>query len=184
MNVPPTWRGVRNRLLDSPPDVQSYFHPVEDLIEYYPWEVSLSYLFSRVERAHVMALYCGVVKIHRTDNQLAKSAVDRFENRREEFLKLFENIYGKKIPKVLIDKLEKAQNIRNRVLHGKKVKDKDFRLAIVAIIEYASGFNQHCRRIQGIPTFVRSLQGFTGATSPLDKSTSRWVLKGIGLPLD
>lgn len=184
MNVPGTWRGVRNRLLDSPLDVQSYFEPVEDLIQYYPWEVSLSYLFSRVEKAHVMALYCGVVKIHRTDKDLAKSAVDRFENRREEFLKLFEKIYGKDIPRALINKLEKAQNIRNRVLHGKNVEEKDFRMAIVAIIEYASGFNQHCRRIQGIPTFIGSLQGFAGATSPLDKSTSRWVLKGIGLPLD
>ena len=183
MNVPGSWRGVRNKLLEAPEEVQEYFAPAQELIERYPWEVSLSYLFSRLERAHLMALYCGVVKLHRVDKGLAKNAVERFENKPTDFRTLFHDVFGRKLPSRLVAKFEDAQNVRNNVLHGKKVSERDFRRAIVAIIEYATGFNTRCFDLGGFRPFG-SLQGFKGAAASLDKSTSRWVLKGIGLPLD
>ena len=80
LNVPGSWRGVRKGLQEAPPEVQVYFEPVGQLIEYYPWEVSLSYLFAKLERAHLMSIYCGVVKLHRADAALARKAVDAFQH--------------------------------------------------------------------------------------------------------
>ena len=182
MSVPGSWRGVRNKLTEAPSEVQWYFEPVAELIERYPWEVSLSYLFARLERAHLMSLYCGVVKLHRVDSALAATAVERFENTRDEFRELFERIFGKKIPSSLIDRIERAQKIRNNALHGKMVGQKDYRMAIVSIIEYATEFNEVCFSLGEFRPFGR-LQGFKGAAASMDKRTSRWVLVGIGLPL-
>ncbi len=151
-------------------------------MERYSWEVPLSYLFARLERAHLMSLYCGVVKLHRVDSALAATAVERFQNTRDDFRELFERIFGKKFPKSLVDKIERAQQIRNNVLHGKTVKDRDYRMAIVSIVEYATEFNELCFNLGGFRPFG-SLQGFKGAAASMDKSTSRWVLKGIGLQL-
>lgn len=183
MEVPGSWRGVRNRLVEAPEEVQFYLEPVAELIERYPWEVSLSYLFARVEKAHIMSLYCGVVKLHKTDAGLAATAVDQFENTRHQFQIMFENIFGKPIPKRTRKMLETAQGVRDRALHGKNVIDKDYRAAVVSIIEYASEFNQHCSQLAGFRPFG-DLRGYKGASASLDRSTSRWVLKGIGLPLD
>lgn len=182
MSVTGSWRGVRNRLTEAPSEVQRYFEPAAELIEHYSGEVSLSYLFARLERGHLMSLYCGVVKLHRVDSTLAATAVERFENRRDEFRELFERIFGKRIPNSVIGKIEPAQEIRNNVLHGKKVEQRDYRMAIVSIIEYATDFNEVCSKLGGFRPFG-SLQGFKGAAAAMDKSTSRWVLKGIGLPL-
>ena len=182
-DVPGSYRSVINRLLDAPDDVKWFFEPLEELlIKRFPWEVSLSYAFSRVEKAHIMTLYCGVVKLHRVESELAKKAVDNFENRHEEFRNLYQNIFGSAINAALINTLDRARRVRNRALHGHDPSSRDFRKAITAIIEYAAGFNQQCHEIAGFRPFGR-LQGFKGAGKSLDNSTSRWLLKGIGLPL-
>ena len=182
MSVPGSWPGVRNRLTEAPSEVQRYFEPAAKLIEHYSLEVALSYLFARVEKAHLMSLYCGVVKLHRVDSALAATAVEKFENRRDEFRRLFEDIFGKKIPSSVVEKIERAQKVRDNVLHGKTVEQSDYRMAIVSIIEYATEFNMICFKLGGFRPFG-SLQGFKGAAASMDKSTSRWVLKGVGLPL-
>ena len=119
MDVPGSRPGVRNRLSRSPEEIQWYFDPAAKLIHDYPWEVSLAYLFARLERAHIMTLYCGVVKLHKVDSELAGMATDRFENRPADFRTLYENVLGSKFPQALTNKLEHAQAVRNRVLHGK-----------------------------------------------------------------
>ena len=182
LDVPGSWRGVRNKLCDAPEEVQEYFKPAAELIEHYPWEVSLSYLFARVERAHLMAVYCGVVKLHRVEATLAKKAVDLFHNTREDYNALFERVFGRKIPQRLLTILEGAQNVRDRVLHGKTVTEADYRMAIAAIIDYATKFNEVCHGRGGFRPFG-DLRGYKGAGASLGASTSRWVLKGIGLPL-
>lgn len=182
IDVPRSWRGVRKRLSEAPNEVQWYFEPVAELIEHYPWEVSLSYLFARVERAHLMAIYCGVVKLHKADATLASKAVDLFHNTREEFQAKFENVFGRKIPKPLQETLEQAQTVRDRVLHGKTVSESEYRMAITTIVHYATEFNGVCYETGGFRPFG-DLRGYKGAASSLDTSTSRWLLRGIGLLL-
>ena len=181
-DVPGSRRGVINKLLDAPDDVKWFFKYLEELIERFPWEVSLSYAFSQVEKAHIMTLYCGVVKLHRVKSELAKKAVDNFENRDKEFRNLYEKIFGSAVNAALSDTLDQARHVRNRALHGHSLPDREFRKAITKIIDYAAGFNQQCHEIAGFQPFGRR-QGFKGAGKSLDNSTSRWLLKGIGFPL-
>ncbi len=129
-----------------------------------------------------MALYCGAVKCHKVDIKLAKSALERFENRPDEFRKMFKNVFGKKVPQSLIETFDCAQNVRNNVLHGKSVKPEDFRKAIAAIIYYATEFDETCSELGKFRPFGK-LQGFKGAAAPMDKSASRLVLKGLGFPI-
>ena len=82
VTVPGNWRGVRKKLEGAPDNVRRYFQSAEELIERYSLEVSLSYLYAKVEEAHLMSIYCGAVKLLKTDAELAWDAVYRFENTR------------------------------------------------------------------------------------------------------
>ena len=180
MTVPRSRPGVRNKLLAAPDDVQQYFAPSATLIEEYPWEVSLSYMFARLERAHLMALYCGVVKLHKVHKDLARRAINQFENRHAEYQDLYKEVFGHKVPQPLVGLLRSAQTVRNNVVHGKEVGQSDYRKAISAIIDYATEFNTECFNHGGFRPFG-SLQGFKGAAGSHDKSTSRLILRGVGL---
>jgi hypothetical protein len=137
-------------------------------------------MFSLVELAHNMTIYCGVVKIHRVDKTLARTAVDSHHMTRKGFGELYATIFGKSLKKATADKLAEAEKVRDRILHGKMVSEADKRKAVVDILEYAEAFNAEVQDLAGFKPFG-SLQGFKGRAEALDKSTSRWILKGIGL---
>ena len=77
---------------------------------------------------------------------------------------------------------ERAEEIRDKVMHGKTTTDKEKREALASIIEYAERFNA---LVSGIAAFrpFGDLRGFKGRGQSLDKSTSRWLLKGMGFPI-
>lgn len=106
-----------------------------------------------------MTLYCSVVKLHKVDSELATQAVDRFENRQADFRALFANALGRKFPQSLVNKLEPAQAVRNRVLHGKNVAEKGFPKG-------AGSHHRICRGIQ--PEVLR-----------LGTISSYWPAQGI-----
>lgn len=47
------------------------------------------------------------------------------------------------------------------------------------ILDYATGFNDFVYGIAGLRPFGQ-LKGFKGRAASLEKSTSRWVLRGVG----
>ena len=59
--------GLLNFFHKSPAEIQKYFEHLPNLIEQFPLDVVLTYVFARVELAHNMALYCGIAKLHRAD---------------------------------------------------------------------------------------------------------------------
>lgn len=179
MPVPRT-RGIINKFDALPAEIKIYFEHFPKLAQEFPWDVSISYMFSLVELAHNMTLYCGVVKRHRVDSTLARTAVDNHHMTRSGFRDLYETIFGKRSEKDTADKIAEAEKIRDRILHGKKVSEADKRKAVVDILEYAEAFNAEVQSLAGFKPFG-SLQGFKGRAEALDKSTSRWILKGIGL---
>ena len=99
---------------------------------------------------------------------------------RSGFRDLYATIFGKSLKKATADKIAEAEKVRDRILHGKKVSEADKRKAVVEILEYAEAFNAEVQGLAGFKPFG-SLQGFKGRAESLDKSTSRWILKGIGL---
>ena len=89
-------------------------------------------------------------------------------------------ILGKPLKDNVVDKIAEAEKVRDLILHGKQVSEVDKRKALVDVLEFAKSFNAEVSHIAGFKHFG-SLKGFKGRARPLDKSTSRWVLKGIGL---
>ncbi len=181
MNTPRT-PGILNRYDALPDDIKKYFTHFPNLAQQYPWDVTISYMFSLVELAHNMTIYCGVVKRHRVDSTLAHAAVDNHYMTRDGFKDLYKMIFGKYLKKSIIDKIVEAEKVRDRILHGKQVYEKDKRQAVVDVLDYAEQFNFEVHEIAGFRPFG-SLKGFKGRAEPLDKSTSRWILKGIGLTI-
>ena len=77
--------GLLNFFHKSPAEIQKYFEHLPNLIEQFPLDVVLTYVFARVELAHNMALYCGIAKLHRADTGLARHAVQAHHMTRKEF---------------------------------------------------------------------------------------------------
>lgn len=180
MSAAKSYRGVIKRIEEAPDEIQTYFWLASDLVETYPWEVPLAWMFSRVELAQNNCLYCAAVKLHRTDSTLTRDAIDAHYMSRKDFKEFYRTIVGKKITDAILDPLGKAETTRDRVMHGKPVSQPEFREAIVSIIEFAEGFNALVMAHAGFRPFS-DLRGFKGAGKSLDRSTTRWILKGMGL---
>ena len=163
-----------------PDEIRRYFAHFPNLAKDYPWEVSISYAFSLVETAHNMTVYCGVVKIHKVDRSLARTALENHHMTRPGFRELYKAIFNRKLPQTIVDKIIRAEAVRDRILHGKEANDNDKRQAIIDVLDYAEAFNAEVNKVASFKPFG-SLQGFKGRGKPLDKSTSRWILKGMGL---
>lgn len=179
MTVPGTWRGIVGRYNSCSKEVRDYFNHFPSLAENYPWDVSISYLFGLVELAHNMTLYCGVVKLHRVNATMAKTAVNNQHLTREGFKELYKSVFGKTLKTSVSKKIEEAEKIRDKILHGKRVSEADKRKAVCDVLDYAEAFNEELNDVAKFKPFG-SLKGFKGRATSLDKSTSRWVLKGIG----
>lgn len=168
-----------NRYKSAPAPVQKYFIHLPMLLADFPLDVSLSYLFSQVELAQNMTLYCGIVKRHRAERSLVRTAIDTHRMTRSDFTEKFAIVFGKQIPAPISDVLHEAEAIRDRVMHGKSTEEKDKRKALVNVIEYAQGLNDFIATLVAFRPFGE-LRGFKGRAKSLDKSTTRWVLKGMG----
>lgn len=180
--MPRSQRALLKLYDDCSEQVRGYFEHFRPLIENYPYEVALSYAFGQVELAQTMTLYCGVVKIHRVDARLARAAVDAYHMSRAGFLGKVEAIYGKPLPKAAQRKLTSAEGVRDKVMHGKGASDQEKRTALANVLRYAEAVNAFLDPVAGLQPFG-SLRGFKGRARSLDRSTSRWVLKGMGFPV-
>jgi len=177
-----TVKGLKNKYAEAPEKVCTYFQHFEALVDGFPLDVALSYVFAQVELAQNMTLYCGAVKVHRVNAEMARSAVDAHHLTRKEFREKVEVIYGKPIPDETVAKLEVAERVRDKVMHGKACSDADKRNALARVFEYAAELNSFLKKAGGSEPFG-SLKGFKGRAKTLDRKTSRWVLKGMGFPV-
>jgi len=137
-------------------------------------------MFIRLEKAMNRMLYCGAVKKHKADSKTASRMVDGHHMTRGEFRRLFKNVFGIAIPQALTQTLADAEQVRDRVVHGKKVSDADMRRAIVRLLAYAEGMNELVNANSGFKPFTNDLRGFPGARRPLDSATTYWLMKGLG----
>ena len=163
-------------------EVQWYFEHVPVLVDQFPMDVCLAYAFARLELGQNMALYCGAVKIHRADAELARNAVSTHHMTRKAFACLYKTIFGFVLPKVAYDDLKTAEDVRDVVMHGKPTTDDRIRNAIARVLDYTEAVNAQLNAEHGLKPFGK-LQGFSGAVQKLDKSTTAFLLKGMGFAL-
>ncbi len=150
-----------------------------------PLEVALAYLFLQTETAQNRTLYGGLLKKHRAHKDIARKMIESHRLTREEFPKFYKNILGEDLPNGIAGKLKQAEKIRDKVVHGKSFVigennwEPQIREAICDVLEYAEQMNSHLQEIAGFQPFA-SMRGITGARTPLNKTTTRWLLKGMG----
>ena len=182
MTRPKTKKTVISYFEKLSPDVMRYFEHLPNLIKDYPWEVALSYVFWRVELAQTNSIYCGIVKLQSAESSLARKAVNESRRSRSQFKEKFDMVFGKPVKATLSTKLGHAEKVRDRVIHGKEVKDEVKREAVLDILEFAEGFNSFVSSLAGFKPFG-DLRGYKGRGKPMDKSTTRWILKGMGFDI-
>lgn len=182
MSSAATYKSVQKYFDGCSSSVKWYFDQIPSLLPHYPYEVTLAYLFLRTERAQNRALYCGVMKLHRANADVADAAVSAQHLTRDGFIDLYKNVFGHELAKATLLKIKAAEKIRDRVIHGKDVSDAAMREAIVDVLEYAEALNADLDAAAGFKPFG-NLRGFKGRAQPLDKSTSRWLLKGLGFSI-
>jgi len=161
--------------------VIKYFDPCSDLLENsYAYEVVISYMFSKLEQAHREALIFGAVKIHGVDTALARSVIDKYDLTRKDFREKFKNIYGYRVPADAVTKITRAEQIRDKILHGKNVKIGQQQQCILDTIDYFAALNDVMYQNSTI-WLAGDRRGYKGRKSVHNKATSRWILKGMGL---
>jgi len=164
------------------PEVKTYFSYLPKLINDFPFDVCLAYCFARLELGQNMALYCGVVKMHRADVKVARGVVSTHNMSRKAFLELYETVFDFKIPHSAGQALKTAEDTRDVVTHGKPASKDRLRNAIARSLEYAEAINKQLEAKCGLRPFG-PLKGFAGRAKKLDGRTTRFMLKGMGFNL-
>ncbi len=122
-------------------EIQEYFEHLPELISKFPLDVCLSYMFARLECAQNMALYCGCVRLYRTNADVAWKALSKCHIKREDFLKLYKTIFSFDPPSHAQKELKEAEKIRDMVMHGQHPDKASMRRAIVIVLKYAKAMN-------------------------------------------
>jgi hypothetical protein len=163
-------------------EVIDYFAPCSDLLtDEYRYEVVISYMFSRIEIAHREVLYFGVVKLHEVDSKLARTIINEYDLQCGDFRTKFEQIYGYRMPAELREKIESAEKVRDRILHGKKNKEAgDMGRAILDTMDYLTGLNDLLYEKSRI-WIAGDRRGMMGNRASHSKASSKWILMGMGL---
>lgn len=176
------YKAVLKKYDDCSLEVKSYFNSLPSLVDQSQYEVAIAYLFLMTERAQNRTIYGGVVKLHRANTKLAERVVNQQHLTRNGFHLLFKNIFGHDLPSETNAKIKKAEGVRDKVVHGKKVTDSQMRQAIADILEYAEAMNQEIQKSAGFKPFG-DMRGYKGRAESLDTRTSRWLLKGLGFEI-
>jgi hypothetical protein len=163
--------------------VSGYFEHLPALVEHFPLEVCLAYMFAQVELAQNMTLYHGVRKLHSAHAEVARNAVNVHHLTRAGFESLFKNVFGRALPGPVLTPLKNAEKVRDLVMHGKAATNEAKRGAIVEVLDYASKHNAFVDKHAGFKPFKKDLRGVTGAAKSLEKSTTKWMLMGMGFTL-
>jgi len=175
----PSYKALLKLHESLPAEVSGHFSHVPKLIESFPYEVALAYSFLKIEQAQNRALYGGVVKVHRGEADFVRRVMNFQHLTRDRFKEIYKNVFGVALAKATTDKLNTAEKIRDRVIHGKSVDDNEMREAIADCLEYACLFNADVSACAGFKPFG-NMRGFKGRADSLDKRTTKWVMRGLG----
>jgi len=173
-------RGLEVFYQGLPQEVQDYYKHLPALLDNFDYNVGLSYVFSLLEKGQHLALYCSIVKLHRTNKVLTRNALEEHHFIRRSYQEMYKRILGKSIPADAQDLFNKASKVRDKLMHGKDVSDHELRNAIAQVLSYSDKINEHIYSIAAFRPYTPSLQGVFGRLGTLDKKASRWMLIGMG----
>jgi len=163
-------------------EIRTHLSDLPRLLDGFPLDVSLSYLFTQIQRAHNATLCAGAVKVHKANRNVARAAVGAQRMTTGGFQEQFETVFGKPIPGEVKQELEAAELIHDKILNGQRTPEKEKREAIGHILDYAEGLNRFVHGLAKFRPFGGPI-GSNGCAGSLGKSTTRWMLKGMGFSL-
>jgi len=171
--------GVINYYSTLPPEVRSYFSDLPKLLSNFSSSTALIYVFAMIEKAMNMTLYCGIIKLHSTESNLTRNAIEKYHVTRDNYKKKFELLFGIEIDLTALTNLENSEKVRDKIMLGNPSNDQERFKAIKEALEFSVLFNDQVYNKAGFRPFG-SLQGFKGAKKPLKVDTTRLILKGLG----
>ena len=143
------YRSVLKTLGETSSNVQKFYSSLNELIEEYVYEVSIAYGFLLLERAQNTTIYCGLVKNHGVDREIAQSAVDGEHFTRKRFRDMYGSVLGKKIPESTVEIILFSEKVRDKIMHGKSVTDADMRKCLANLFRYSDALNDLTHNISG-----------------------------------
>ena len=175
--------GLRKLFNEFDDDIRLYFNDFLKLLEAdFSLDIILPYVFFKLEQGQHQALLCGARKLYKTDSDLTWQALDRQHSTHKDYQQFFKNIFGFEIPKTALEIIEKAEDTRDRLMHGKEVNEAEKREAISNVLHYCDQVNKLLIGKENLrfKPYKSDLRGFAGALEFLDQPTTRWILKGMG----
>jgi len=175
-------RTVIEQFDSCPEEIRAYLADLPRLLDSFPLEVAISYLFTQIQRAHNATLCSGAVRVHKANRNVARAAVGAQQITREGFQIQFETVFGRPIPEEVKQELEAAQIVHDKILNGQRTSGKEKREAIGRVLDYARALNRFVNRLAKFKPFGDQ-RGSDGCAESLNKATTRWMLKGMGFSL-
>ena len=181
MALPKSYKGLKNQYDALDEDVRNFLSKLGPLLDDGKnYEIALAYCFMKLEEGHHRALKCGLVRIH----ECASATVDRELQKQhftaEKYRSVFKNVFSDNIPSDAVVNLEKAQKIRNNLIHGKSTTDPKRREAVYYAIEYMKAVGEFVKDKSGKNPYG-DLRGLAGKKKLLPAKSTIWMLKGFGL---
>jgi len=173
-------KGLLNLYNKCSAEVKKHFEHLPQLVEDYPMEVAIGYVFHRLELGQCMSLYCGVINIHRADPTLASNTVRVQHMTRDGFVKLYKVVFDMPLPSNALADLKNAEKTRDTIIHGRTTSDDKLRNSIGCVLEYAESVNAQLDAKWKMKPFRGDWRGFSWRKQKLDPRTTRYMLKGMG----
>jgi len=175
--------GLKKLYKKSPKEVRQHFEHLPSLLDNYPLEVALGYVFHRLELGQNMSLYCGVVKCHRANTTVATRAINSHHMTRRNFGELYKTVFAVDLPAQAREDLKAAEKTRDTIMHGGSASPAGLRNAIGRVLEFATAVNKQLSSSCRLTPFCGYWRGFAGRLEKLDKRTTRFMLKGMGFAI-
>lgn len=144
------------------------------------YEIALAYCFMKLEEGHHRALKCGLIRIHECNSAKVDSELEKQHFTAEKYAKVFKNVFSDSIPPSAKENLNKAQGIRNKLIHGKTTSDPKRREAIYYALMYMNELGNFVKAKTGKNPYG-DLRGLSGKKELLAEKSTTWMLKGFGL---
>lgn len=173
-----SYKGILTEYQSLPENIQKYFEYFPELIKG-DYEIAIAYLFFKIEQGQNRLLYGGAVKLFAADIEVARNIVNYHHLTRDGFKQIYKNIFNKSLPDRIIKQLKEAEKTRDKVVHGKQVKEDQLRQAITDCLIYAKLVNEEIKNIASFEPFG-DMRGFKGRKESLSKDVTHFLLKGLG----
>ena len=182
MSTPSTYKALIRKRAGCSRSVRDYYANFDSLVTDYPYDIAIAYCFLKLEQAYNRTLYGGVRKTRKVHTDIARSILDRQHLTREGFLILYKATFDIPLSELVQKKIKYSEAIRDRIIHGKSVQDKDARQCLSGVLDFSEGLEVEVQACARFSPFG-DMRGVTGRAGSLDKSTSRLVMKGLGFAL-